>query len=129
MGLRGPQKGARYKKKKASRRGLKVVSPSGRPKSGGRTAGTPNRVTTDLRLAAKEFTTEALDTLVEIMRNEESATERQTAVKEILNRGWGKAVAQLHIDAVISGSFSFATLNGMSDQELGVFLDKFMTEV
>jgi hypothetical protein len=126
MGLRGPQKGARYKK--ASRH-LRIVSPSGHPKVGGRIAGTPNKVTSDLRAAAKMYTTEALDVLVEIMRTEESAAERQSAVKEILNRGWGKSVAQLTIDAVVSGSFTFATLNGMSDEELGVFIDRFMAEV
>lgn len=59
---------------------------------GGRKAGTPNRVGIDVRLAAREYTQEALDTLAAIMRNEkEPAAARVSAANTLLDRGHGKA--------------------------------------
>lgn len=55
-------------------------NPGGRPKLAGH-----------VREAAREYTEEAITTLVEIMRDKEAhATSRATAATAILDRGWGK---------------------------------------
>ena len=60
-------------------------------KTGGRKAGTPNKATASLRESAQEFTGEALDTVVAIMRDPETpATTKLSAATAILDRGYGK---------------------------------------
>jgi len=64
-------------------------------KTGGRKAGTPNKATGSLRDSAQEFTGEALDTIVEVMRNPETpATTKLSAATAILDRGHGKSDAE-----------------------------------
>ena len=60
-------------------------------KTGGRKAGTPNKATASLRESAQEFTSEALNTVVAIMRDPETpATTKLSAATAILDRGHGK---------------------------------------
>lgn len=61
-------------------------------KTGGRKAGTPNKVTADVRALAQEYTSEAIDTLVKLMRGAEAEAARVAATKELLDRGHGKAI-------------------------------------
>lgn len=56
---------------------------------GGRVAGTPNKVTKTLKELAREYTTEALEALVDVVRNETGAA-RVSAANAILDRGYGK---------------------------------------
>lgn len=65
--------------------------PAGLPKTGGRQKGSPNKVTADVKEAAQQYTAEAVETLASIMRLSESDQAKVAAVKEILDRGWGKA--------------------------------------
>lgn len=61
-------------------------------KTGGRTKGTPNKVTADIKAIAQSFGEEAITHLVEIARDGDAApAARVAAVKEILDRGYGKA--------------------------------------
>jgi len=61
-------------------------------KTGGRQKGTPNKVTADIKAIAQSFGEEAIKHLVEIARDGEAApAARVAAVKEILDRGYGKA--------------------------------------
>lgn len=60
-------------------------------KTGGRTKGTPNKANADLRALAQQYTAEAVETLVEIMRSGESEAARATAADKLLDRGHGKA--------------------------------------
>lgn len=58
---------------------------------GGRTKGTPNRITADIKALAQEYGAEAVEKLVEILRNSESDQAQIAAIKELLDRGFGKA--------------------------------------
>jgi len=63
-----------------------------RAKTGGRKAGTPNRVTAEVRTLAQQHGADAIGTLAEIMadttRNENA---RIAAARELLDRGYGKS--------------------------------------
>lgn len=59
---------------------------------GGRQKGTPNRITADIKALAQEYGPEAIATIVGIMRNSENDTARLAASKEIVDRGYGKAM-------------------------------------
>ena len=60
-------------------------------KTGGRHAGTPNKITADVKAIAAEYTEEALEVLAIIMRNRKSpAQARVAAAKELLDRAHGK---------------------------------------
>lgn len=67
--------------------------PKGLPKTGGRKAGAPNRVTADIKALAQTYGPEAVDTLAEIMRDgSHPPAARVAAAKELIDRGFGKAV-------------------------------------
>lgn len=86
--------------------------PQGLPKTGGRQKGTPNKVTADIKEIAQSFGEEAIKHLVEIARDGDSPpAARVAAVKEILDRGYGKAKQTLEH----SGHLSYSEL---SDEEL-----------
>lgn len=75
---------------------------------GGRPKGAKNKVTVELAGAAQEYTTEALGVLVEVMRDAEAAPQaRVAAVREVFDRGWGRAPQSLA--AVLSGELNVAT--------------------
>lgn len=60
-------------------------------KTGGRSKGTPNKATAEIKAAAQLYGEEALSVLAKIMRNTKAAPQaRVAAVKEILDRGYGK---------------------------------------
>lgn len=68
----------------------KPGKPKGLAKSGGRKKGTPNKVTASLKEIAREYTSEAIEALVAVIR-EEGGSAKVSAAKEILDRGYGKA--------------------------------------
>lgn len=79
---------------KGSRRGSKPGE-----RRGGRQAGTPNKVTATLKEYAAPYTTEAIDGLVKLARNEKTpAAARVAAWREVLDRGVGKPHQGLTID-------------------------------
>ena len=57
---------------------------------GGRQKGTPNKSTSELKAYAQQFTQEAIDTAVTLMRSAESDATRIAAVNVVLERGHGK---------------------------------------
>jgi len=57
---------------------------------GGRVKGTPNKANRTLREAAREYTEQALQTLVQIALAGESEAARVSAANAILDRGYGK---------------------------------------
>ena len=57
---------------------------------GGRTAGTPNKATATLKELAREYTAEALEALVNVVRTTDSDSARVQAANAILDRGYGK---------------------------------------
>lgn len=66
--------------------------PPGKPKTGGRRKGTPNKITADVKAVAQEYGREAVESLVEIMRGlEYPPAARVAASKELLDRAYGKS--------------------------------------
>jgi len=62
---------------------------------GGRQKGTPNKNTSFLRDIAREYTEEAVQVLVDAMKNGETFDIRAKAADKLLDRGWGRP-AQSH---------------------------------
>ncbi len=73
-------------------------------KTGGRTAGTSNKATAEVKAVAEKYTEEAVGILAKIMRASESDAARVSAVKEILDRGHGKS--RQPIDANVNGNLT-----------------------
>lgn len=70
-------------------------------KTGGRKAGTPNKSTADLREAAQQFTADALQTLVDVMKDDgQPAAARISAATAVLDRGHGRP--QIHTETTLS---------------------------
>jgi hypothetical protein len=61
-------------------------------KTGGRSKGTPNKATADIKALAQVHAVDAVAMLAVIMMNSESDTARIAAAKELLDRGYGKAM-------------------------------------
>src|SRR5262249_57691266 len=62
---------------------------------GGRAKGTRNKVNVELAEAAREYTAPAVEQLWKIATHSRSDSARVAAIKEILDRGHGKAVQPL----------------------------------
>lgn len=88
-------------------------NPNGRPKKPPPTAEEifEQNVKKDLRLAAKEYTGEALRTILDIMRDKEVAPQyRLQAASTVLDRGHGKAIQQTEISVGVYEKLSDAEL-------------------
>jgi DNA-binding transcriptional MerR regulator len=68
----------------------------GTAKTGGRKAGTPNKATVEIREYAQQYSLEAVDRLVRIMRSSQNEGACIAAIKEILDRAHGKSTQPLH---------------------------------
>jgi hypothetical protein len=73
-----------------------------------------------LALEARKHALAALGTLVRLMKNAKSEQVRVAAAREILDRGFGKAIQALQIDA----GFAAKKLNELSDAELVVLEER-----
>jgi hypothetical protein len=60
-------------------------------KTGGRAAGTPNKVTVELREAAQAYTATALQELARLSTHAKSEAARVAACRELLDRAHGRA--------------------------------------
>jgi len=60
-------------------------------KTGGRKKGTPNKATADIKALARSYTEEAMLSLIGIVRDSESDAAKVSAIKEIFDRGYGRA--------------------------------------
>jgi len=58
---------------------------------GGRKKGSLNKATADIKALAQTYTSEAMETLAGVMRTSDSDAARVAAIKEIFERGHGKA--------------------------------------
>lgn len=63
----------------------------GTPKTGGRIKGTPNKATYDLKALAQQYTEPALKELARLALNGKTEPARVAAIKELFDRGYGKA--------------------------------------
>lgn len=70
-----------------------MARPKGLPKTGGRVAGVPNKITADVKELARMYGADAVDVLAEIMKDAgQPPAARVAAAKELMDRGFGKAV-------------------------------------
>lgn len=75
-------------------------------KTGGRVAGTPNKATADVKAAAQQYTSEAVEALATIMRDSDSDAAKVAAIKEILDRGHGKSKQSVDVDANVRAAIT-----------------------
>ena len=74
------------------------MAAGGKRAGAGRPAGRRNKVTADIKELAQSFGEEAIKSLVEIVRDGEAPhAARVSAVKELLDRGYGKAKQALEL--------------------------------
>ncbi|MGB9151823.1 MAG: hypothetical protein WCD70_01920 [Alphaproteobacteria bacterium] len=73
-------------------------------KTGGRTAGTPNKATAEIKAIAGMHSVEVVDILIDLARNADSDAAKVSACKELLDRGHGKASQRLDVDANINAA-------------------------
>jgi hypothetical protein len=84
----------------------------GHPKVGGRIKGELNRTSPDVRKLAQQYTSEALETLVSVIRDRESgASARTNAANILLDRAWGKPTQS--VDANVNGSMAVYVVTGV----------------
>ena len=74
----------------------------GKPKTGGRKKGTPNRVTADIRQLASLHGANMIKELARLALKSESEQVRVAAIREMLDRGYGKSVATHEITANVA---------------------------
>lgn len=62
----------------------------GKREGAGRPAGAVNKATDDIKVLARQYTAEALEALVAVVRESESDAARVSAANALLDRGYGK---------------------------------------
>jgi len=77
-------------RKNPERKRVNEASLANLRKGGGRPKGVPNKATIGLKELAREYTAEALEALVNVVRTTDSDTARVSAANAILDRGYGK---------------------------------------
>jgi len=60
-------------------------------KTGGRQKGTPNKATADVKALARKYTDAAIKELARLSTKAESEAARVAAIKELLDRAYGKS--------------------------------------
>jgi hypothetical protein len=90
----------------------------------GRRPGSKNKHTPEVKLIAQQYGEEALATLARIMRSSENDGDRIAATKEILNRGYGRSIAQTNIAGWNGGPLSIDMMNNMPAQDLDALIVK-----
>jgi len=70
----------------------------------GRPKGVPNKATADIKAVASQYTDEAMTILAKLMRTADSDATKLGAVKEILDRAYGKP--KQSVDANVAATFT-----------------------
>lgn len=84
----------------------------GKREGAGRPAGSKNKITADVKEIAQAYGEEAVKALVEIVRDGEAPhAARVSAVKELLDRGYGKAKQAVEH----SGAMVYNVVTGVPD--------------
>jgi hypothetical protein len=84
-------------------------------KTGGRKAGTPNKVTADIKALAQEYGASAISTIVGIMNTSENDTARLAAAKELIDRGYGKASQAVEVNGEVGLTVEIIKFAGDSE--------------
>ena len=77
---------------------------------GGRQKGTPNHATKELKELARQHCGAALETIVQLMQSSENDQTRLAAAKELIDRGYGKAVQAIEADVKADVGIRVTTL-------------------
>ena len=67
-------------------------------KTGGRKRGTPNKATADIKALAQVHASKAMTELARLATEAESEAARVAAIKELFDRGFGKAKQDLDVN-------------------------------
>ncbi len=81
-------------------------------KTGGRQKGTPNKATADIKALAQEHAPKVMAELARLATEAESEAARVSAIKELLDRGYGKPKQTLDIDAMVTAPKTLADFYG-----------------
>jgi hypothetical protein len=73
----------------------------------GRKAGSPNKITAEIKAIAQEHGQKAIELLVDMMYSAQSDSTKVMAAKELLDRGYGKSMQHTEI----SGELDFTLAN------------------
>lgn len=76
---------------------------------GGRQKGTPNKATAEIKLIARKYGEDAIKELARIMSEGENEQARIAAIKELLDRGFGKATQPVGQDPDFAPVFQILT--------------------
>lgn len=71
-------------------------------KTGGRRKGTPNKATADIKALAQVHAENAMVELARLATEAESEAARVAAIKELFDRGFGKAKQSMEVDGALS---------------------------
>ncbi|MGV0999409.1 MAG: hypothetical protein ACOYBQ_08805 [Fluviibacter sp.] len=90
-------------------------------KTGGRKAGTPNKITADVRALAQQYAPDVLAALLGIAGDiEQHGSARVAACKEILDRGYGKSQEPSRMDFLANVPMHSLTDDQLRDVANGV---------
>jgi phage gp46-like protein len=79
---------------------------------GGRPKGSINKATAELKALAQEYSEEALDAIVDVLRNGDSHSVKLQAAQILLDRGFGKPTQMVATDEE-AGGFSVQVVTGV----------------
>lgn len=75
-------------------------------KTGGRQKGTPNKATADIKALAMQHAESAMTELARLATGADSEAARVAAIKELFDRGFGKAKQAVEVDGDLVGTLS-----------------------
>lgn len=78
----------------------------GKRERAGRPKGAVNKATADVKAAAQRYTSDAIETLAQIMRTSGSDAARVQAADKLLDRGYGKAAQSVAVDGNVTLTLS-----------------------
>src|SRR6187455_2351500 len=94
---------------------IKTPKPTGKGiRYGGRKPGTPNKMTAEVRELARYHGSDAIQELARIALHSKTDQARVAAIKELLDRGYGKSPQAIEH----SGSVGTTDLSGLSSAQL-----------
>ena len=76
--------------------------PAGIAKTGGRQKGTPNKLTAEIKEVARQYGTEAVEKLAELMRCPDNPQVQRAAAEALLDRGYGRPMQAIQADVQVA---------------------------
>jgi len=94
-----------------------MAAKKGQKKAGGRTKGTPNKATADIKAIAQEYGVDAIGVLKEIMMDKKKpAAARVNAADKLMDRAFGKAPQAMTVKTDRSIIFEMMFPDGRPDK-------------